>query len=60
MPAESDWQVSRLYTVFGRAEYVAKTGQELDLLPEGRKFDISQLTLGAVPCSLVPSALDSV
>ena len=44
---ESDWQVSRLYTVFGRAEYVEKTGQELDLPAENEKFDISQITLGS-------------
>jgi len=44
---ESDWQVSRLYTVFGRGEYVEKTGQELDLPAANAKFDISQITLGS-------------
>ncbi|HWB96072.1 MAG TPA: hypothetical protein VG672_05205 [Bryobacteraceae bacterium] len=45
--AESDWQVSRLYTIFGRAEYVEKTGEELNLLPEQRKFDVTEASLGA-------------
>jgi hypothetical protein len=35
------------YTIFGRAEYVQKTGDELDLLPAGRKIEVKQLTLGA-------------
>jgi hypothetical protein len=45
--AESDWQASALYTVFGRAEYVQKTGEELNLSPAGREFDITQVSLGA-------------
>ena len=35
------------YTVFGRAEYVQKTGEELGLEPESRKIPVKQLTLGA-------------
>jgi hypothetical protein len=35
------------YTVFGRAEYVQKTGEELGLLPDDRKIGVKQLTLGA-------------
>lgn len=35
------------YTLFGRAEYVQKTGEELGLLPVGRKIGVKQLTLGA-------------
>ncbi len=34
-------------TVFGRAEYVQKTGEELGLLPAGRKIGVKQITLGA-------------
>ena len=33
-------------TIFGRAEYVQKTGEELGLLPAGRKIGIKQLTFG--------------
>src|SRR5580658_6426541 len=45
--AESDWQASSLYTVFGRAEYVQKTGEELNLPPAAAAFDVTQVTLGA-------------
>jgi hypothetical protein len=32
---------------FGRAEYVEKTGEELELFPVGRKIPVKQFTLGA-------------
>jgi len=35
------------YTIFVRAEYVQKTGEELGLLPDERKIPVKQLTLGA-------------
>ena len=35
------------YSVFMRAEYVEKTGEELGLLPDDRKIPVKQLTLGA-------------
>lgn len=35
------------YTIFARAEYVEKTGEELGLLPDDRIIAIKQLTLGA-------------
>lgn len=43
---ESNARLNKLWTVFGRAEWVEKTGEELDLLDEERKFGITQLTLG--------------
>lgn len=39
--------MTETYTVFARAEYVQKTGEELGLLPEERKIPVKQLTLGA-------------
>jgi len=45
--AESDWQLSPRYTLFGRAEYVEKTGEELNLAPVAAKYDLTQLSLGA-------------
>lgn len=35
------------YTVFARAEYVEKSGEELDLAPEEQRHRVKQLTLGA-------------
>jgi len=35
------------YTIFARAEYVQKTGEELGLLPTDRKIGVKQLSLGA-------------
>ena len=50
-------------TVFGRAEYVQKTGEELGQLPAGRKIGMKQLTLGVShelrgkrPCQLALGA----
>jgi hypothetical protein len=45
--AESDWQVSALYTLFGRVEYVQKTGEELNLPAAGVEYGITQASLGA-------------
>lgn len=45
--AETDWQLSLIYTVFGRVENVQKTGEELSLEPSGRAFDVTDLSLGA-------------
>jgi hypothetical protein len=53
--AETDWQVSRLYTVFGRVENVQKTGEELNLEPSGRAFDITDFSMGASRELLVDS-----
>jgi hypothetical protein len=39
--------MTKRYTVFARAEYVEKTGEELNLQPDDRKIPIKQLTLGA-------------
>jgi hypothetical protein len=39
--------VTKKYTVFGRAEYVQKTGEELGLVPEDRTIGVKQFTLGA-------------
>lgn len=44
---ESDDQLTAGLTLFGRAEYVEKTGEELALAPGDRKFPIKQFTLGA-------------
>ena len=38
---------AKCYTIFGRAEYVEKTGDELGLLPATRKIPVKQITLGA-------------
>lgn len=43
---ESSFMTER-YTVFGRAELVEKTGEELDLTPEDQTHPIKQFTLGA-------------
>ncbi len=43
---ESSFMTER-YTVFGRAELVEKTGEELDLTPEDQIHRIKQFTLGA-------------
>ena len=39
--------MTETYTVFARAEYVQKTGEELGLLPDDRKIAVTQFTLGA-------------
>lgn len=44
--AESNWSNGAL-TFFGRAEYVQKTGEELDLPPAHAKWDVTQLSIGA-------------
>lgn len=45
--AETDAQVTERLTLFGRLERVQKTGDELDLGPPHRRYEIEQLTLGA-------------
>lgn len=35
------------YSIFARAEYVEKTGEELDLLPDERRIPVKQFSLGA-------------
>lgn len=42
---ESSWRRAR-WTVFGRAEYVEKTGGELEIEPHDDQIPIKQLTLG--------------
>lgn len=44
---ESDDQVTSGLTLFGRAEYVEKTGDELALEPADKTFPVKQFTLGA-------------
>ena len=43
--AESSYVTGNM-SFFGRAEYVEKTGEELDLSPSGRKIPVKQLTVG--------------
>lgn len=43
---ESTWATGS-WNFFGRAEYVQKAGEELDLQPEDRQWDIGQVSLGA-------------
>lgn len=45
---ESDLNLANRNTVFGRLEYVQKTGEELNIVPFGTKHDIGQFTLGYV------------
>src|SRR4029453_18684469 len=45
---ESDLNLASRNTVFGRWEYVEKTGEELNLMPMDRRFGIAQYTLGYV------------
>lgn len=44
--AEASW-TQNMFTVFGRAEYVQKTGEELNLTPSRAKWGVKQLTFGA-------------
>ncbi|HEY8993263.1 MAG TPA: hypothetical protein VIM71_01145 [Lacunisphaera sp.] len=39
--------ITKKYTLFGRAEYVEKTGEELGLTPADRMIAVRQVTLGA-------------
>src|SRR6185503_13149247 len=43
---ESSYMTGRM-SFFGRAEYVEKTGEELELLPDDRKIPVKQITVGA-------------
>ncbi len=45
---ESSLNLANRNTIFGRLEYVQKPGEELNLLPADKKFEIGQFTLGAV------------
>lgn len=44
---ESNFNIGNKNTVFGRIEYVQKTGEELVIQPEHKKFDLTALSLGA-------------
>ena len=44
--AEANWS-HRRYAIFGRAEYVEKTGEELQIPPDDRRIPVKQFTLGA-------------
>lgn len=44
---ESSLDLASRNSIFGRAEYIQKTGEELDLQPEHKKFGLTGLTLGA-------------
>jgi hypothetical protein len=39
--------MTRRFSIFGRAEYVEKTGEELALLPDDRKIPVKQFSVGA-------------
>lgn len=39
--------MAKRYSVFGRAEYVEKIGEELNLHPRDRKIPVKQITVGA-------------
>ena len=43
---ESMWMNARM-SIFGRAEYVEKTGDELNVPPHDRRFGIKQVSVGA-------------
>jgi hypothetical protein len=43
---EANWRTAGRWNVFGRAEYVEKSGEELVIEPEERIFDLKQLNLG--------------
>ena len=43
---ESAWETGKRLTLFGRAERVQKTGEELGLSPRAEKFAIRQLSVG--------------
>jgi hypothetical protein len=45
---ETDWQATDRYTLFGRVEYVQKTGEELNLQPTAAEFDVTQASLGII------------
>jgi hypothetical protein len=44
---EANWDVTARNAIFGRAEWVQKTGEELAVLPESKKFGLTSLTVGA-------------
>ncbi len=44
---ESTLDLAERNTIFGRVEYVQKTGEELDLPQTRKKYNITELTLGA-------------
>ncbi|HEU5081080.1 MAG TPA: hypothetical protein VFT72_17845 [Opitutaceae bacterium] len=44
--AEGDYS-NGSWNVYGRAEYVQKTGEELDLAPDHAKWDVTQISVGA-------------
>jgi len=45
---ETDCNIANKNTIFGRIEYVEKLGEELALLPAGRKIPITALTIGGI------------
>lgn len=38
--------MTKTFSLFGRAEYVEKTGEELDLLPDDRRIPVRELSVG--------------
>ena len=44
---ESNWNIANRNSLFGRLEYVQKTGEDLVLPPDDRKYGITALTIGA-------------
>ena len=61
---ESAWETGKRLTLFGRAERVQKTGDELGLSPRAEKFAIRQLSVGGsydlMPRGTVAVALGGV
>jgi hypothetical protein len=53
--AETSWKTGGSVTIFGRGEYVEKTGEELALTPSDEKFPVEQVTVGA-SYNLTPKA----
>lgn len=60
---ESTLNIGDRNAVFGRVEYVEKTGEELAIEPDDEEYDITELTLGASrelvrgkPCSIAVGA----
>ncbi len=44
---ETNLDIANRNSIFGRIEYVQKTGEELAIEPERKKFGVTELTLGA-------------
>jgi hypothetical protein len=45
---ETDYNIADKNTLFGRIEHVEKLGDDLALVPTGKKFPLTELTLGGI------------